>query len=135
MLRTMLKSKIHRATVTQADLHYVGSVTIDADLMDAADLLEGEQVTIVDIDNGARLVTYAITGQRGSGVIGINGAAAHLVHPGDLVILIAYATMDDAEARSYQPKIVFVDAENRAIDLGNDPAFVPADAGELVSPR
>ena len=88
----MLKSKIHRATVTQADLHYVGSVTIDADLMDAADLLEGEQVTIVDIDNGARLVTYAITGQRGSGVIGINGAAAHLVHPGDLVILIAYAT-------------------------------------------
>ena len=87
MLRTMLKSKIHRATVTQADLHYVGSVTIDADLMDAADLLEGEQVTIVDIDNGARLVTYAITGERGTGVIGINGAAAHLVHPGDLVIL------------------------------------------------
>jgi len=86
-------------------------------------------------DNGARLVTYAITGQRGSGVIGINGAAAHLVHPGDLVILIAYAQMEDAEARSYQPKIVFVDAENRAIDLGNDPAFVPADAGELVSPR
>ena len=114
MLRTMLKSKIHRATVTQADLHYVGSVTIDADLMDAADLLEGEQVTIVDIDNGARLVTYAITGQRGSGVIGINGAAAHLVHPGDLVILIAYAQMEDAEARGYQPKIVFVDAENRA---------------------
>ena len=100
MLRTMLKSKIHRATVTQADLHYVGSVTIDADLMDAADLLEGEQVTIVDIDNGARLVTYAITGERGSGVIGINGAAAHLVHPGDLVILIAYGTMEDAEARS-----------------------------------
>ena len=113
MLRTMLKSKIHRATVTQADLHYVGSVTIDADLMDAADLLEGEQVTIVDIDNGARLVTYAITGQRGSGVIGINGAAAHLVHPGDLVILIAYAQMEDAEARSYQPKIVFVDADNQ----------------------
>ena len=99
MFRTMLKSKIHRATVTQADLHYVGSVTIDADLMDAADLLEGEQVTIVDIDNGARLVTYAITGERGSGVIGINGAAAHLVHPGDLVILIAYGTMEDAEAR------------------------------------
>src|ERR1700741_3413492 len=129
MLRTMLKSKIHRATVTQADLHYVGSVTIDADLM------EGEQVTIVDIDNGARLVTYAITGERGSGVIGINGAAAHLVHPGDLVILIAYATMDDAEARSYQPRIVFVDTENRPIDLGHDPAFVPADAGQLVSPR
>src|ERR1700758_1497033 len=115
MLRTMLKSKIHRATVT-----------IDADLMDAADLLEGEQVTIVDIDNGARLVTYAITGERGSGVIGINGAAAHLVHPGDLVILIAYGTMQDAEARAYQPRIVFVDADNKPIDLGHDPAFVPA---------
>jgi aspartate 1-decarboxylase len=131
----MLKSKIHRVTVTQADLHYVGSVTIDADLMDAADLLEGEQVTIVDIDNGARLVTYAITGKRGGGVLVINGVAALIVHPGDLVILIAYATMEDAEARSYQPRIVFVDAGNRPIDLGHDPAFVPADAGELVSPR
>ncbi|ANE78999.1 aspartate 1-decarboxylase [Mycobacterium adipatum] len=135
MLRTMLKSKIHRATVTQADLHYVGSVTIDADLMDAADLLEGEQVTIVDIDNGNRLITYAITGERGSGVIGINGAAAHLVHPGDLVILIAYATMEDAQARAYQPRIVFVDAANRQIDLGSDPAHVPADASGLMSPR
>ena len=125
MLRTMLKSKIHRATVTQADLHYVGSVTIDADLMDAADLLEGEQVTIVDIDNGNRLVTYAITGERGSGVIGINGAAAHLVHPGDLVILIAYGTMEDAEAREYRPRVVFVDADNKQIDLGTDPAYVP----------
>ena len=135
MLRTMLKSKIHRARVTQADLHYVGSVTIDADLMDAADLLEGEQVTIVDIDNGARLVTYAITGERGSGVIGINGAAAHLVHPGDLVILIAYGTMEDAEARTYQPRVVFVDADNKQIDLGPDPAHVPADAADLMSPR
>ena len=135
MLRTMLKSKIHRATVTQADLHYVGSVTIDADLMDAADLLEGEQVTIVDIDNGNRLVTYAITGERGSGVIGINGAAAHLVHPGDLVILIAYGTMEDAQAREYRPRIVFVDAANRQTDLGADPAYVPADASGLMSPR
>ena len=125
MLRTMLKSKIHRATVTEADLHYVGSVTIDADLMDAADLLEGEQVTIVDVTNGARLVTYAITGKRGSGVIGINGAAAHLVHPGDIVILIAYGTMTDAEAREYRPRIVFVDADNKQVDLGADPAFVP----------
>ena len=123
MLRTMLKSKIHRATVTQADLHYVGSVTIDADLMDAADLLEGEQVTIVDIDNGARLVTYAITGERGTGVIGINGAAAHLVHPGDLVILIAYGTMDDAEARAYQPRIVFVDADNTPDRPGSRPGL------------
>jgi aspartate 1-decarboxylase len=135
MFRTMLKSKIHRATVTQADLHYVGSVTIDADLMDAADLLEGEQVTIVDIDNGNRLVTYAITGARGSGVIGINGAAAHLIHPGDLVILIAYATLVDAEARSYEPRVVFVDGQNRQIDLGADPAHVPANAAGLLSPR
>src|SRR5919109_5604513 len=100
MLRTMLKSKIHRATVTQADLHYVGSITIDVDLMDAADLLPGEQVSIVDVDNGARLETYVIPGERGSGIIGINGAAAHLVHPGDLVILISYAAMEDAEARA-----------------------------------
>ncbi|TFV60035.1 aspartate 1-decarboxylase [Mycobacterium sp. PS03-16] len=135
MQRTMLKSKIHRATVTQADLHYVGSVTIDADLMDAADLLDGEQVTIVDIDNGNRLVTYAITGARGSGVIGINGAAAHLVHPGDLVILIAYGVIDDAEARAYQPRVVFVDADNRPVDLGTDPAHVPDTAADLVSPR
>src|ERR1700692_2792643 len=122
MLRTMLKSKIHRATVTQADLHYVGSVTIDADLMEAAYLLEGEQVTIVDIDNGARLVTYAIEGDRGSGVIGINGAAAHLVHPGDLVILISYAQMDDELARRYRPRVVHVDARNRIVGLGSDPA-------------
>lgn len=135
MLRTMLKSKIHRATVTEADLHYVGSVTVDEDLMEAADLLEGEQVTIVDIDNGARLVTYVITGRRGSGVIGINGAAAHLIHPGDLVILIAYGTVEDAEARTYRPRVVFVDADNRQIDLGNDPAHVPADASGLMSPR
>ena len=98
--RTMLKSKIHRATVTQADLHYVGSVTVDQDLLDAADLLPGEQVAIVDVTNGARLETYVIPGARGSGVIGINGAAAHLVHPGDLVILISYAQMDDETARA-----------------------------------
>ena len=109
MLRTMMKSKIHRATVTQADLHYVGSVTVDEDLLDAADLLPGELVHIVDVTNGARLETYTIAGERGSGVIGINGAAAHLVHPGDLVILIAYAQMDDAEARALAPHVVFVD--------------------------
>ena len=134
MLRTMLKSKIHRATVTHADLHYVGSVTIDADLMDAADLLEGELVTIVDIDNGARLVTYAITGERGSGVIGINGAAAHLVHPGDLVILISYGLMDGTEATSYLPKVVHVDAANRVVALGADPsAPVPGTADQQRS--
>src|SRR5829696_4384418 len=133
MLRTMMKSKIHRATVTQADLHYVGSVTVDEDLLDAADLLAGELVHIVDVTNGARLETYTIAGQRGSGVIGINGAAARLVHPGDLVILIAYGMMSDADARAYQPRVVFVDADNKQIDLGHDPAYVPADAAELMS--
>ncbi|MEH3068792.1 MAG: aspartate 1-decarboxylase [Aeromicrobium erythreum] len=122
MLRTMMTSKIHRATITQADLHYVGSVTVDADLLDAANLLPGELVHIVDIDNGARLVTYTIAGERGSGVIGINGAAARLVHPGDLVILIAYGQMEDAEAREFQPSVVFVDSENRVIGTGSDPA-------------
>jgi len=120
--RTMFKSKIHRATVTQADLNYVGSVTIDEDLMEAADLLPGEQEAIVDITNGARLETYVIPGDRGTGVIGINGAAAHLVHPGDLVILISYAQMDEATARSYVPKVVHVDAVNRILALGNNPA-------------
>ncbi|WP_330250984.1 aspartate 1-decarboxylase [Nocardia sp. NBC_00565] len=134
MLRTMMKSKIHRATVTHADLHYVGSVTVDQDLLDAADLLEGEQVCIVDIDNGARLETYVIAGERGSGVIGINGAAAHLVHPGDLVILIAYGMMDERELTEYAPKVVFVDERNRPIDLGSDPAHAPAGSG-LVTPR
>jgi aspartate 1-decarboxylase len=125
MLRTMLKSKIHRATVTEADLHYIGSVTVDQDLLDAADLLPGEQVAIVDITNGARLETYVIPGERGSGVIGINGAAAHLVHPGDLVILISYAQLDDATARSYKPRIVHVDSGNRIIALDADPTHHP----------
>lgn len=122
MLRTLMTSKIHRATVTQADLHYVGSVTVDADLLDAANLIPGEQVHIVDIDNGARLVTYVIEGERGSGVIGINGAAARIVQPGDLVILIAYGQMEDAEARVFEPNVVFVDAGNRIIGTGSDPA-------------
>jgi aspartate 1-decarboxylase len=128
----MLKSKIHRATVTQADLHYVGSVTVDEDLMDAADLLAGEQVAIVDINNGARLETYVIAGPRGTGVIGINGAAARLVAPGDLVILISYATMTDTEARSFTPRVVFVDAGNRVIGTGSDPAeALPHDTASL----
>lgn len=131
MYRTMMKSKIHRATVTQADLHYVGSVTVDRDLMEAADLLEGEQVAIVDITNGARLETYVIPGERGSGVIGINGAAAHLVHPGDLVILISYAQLDEAELQRYRPRVVFVDADNRILDESADPAHAPAGSGLL----
>ncbi|MFC5993723.1 aspartate 1-decarboxylase [Pseudonocardia hispaniensis] len=129
MFRTMMKSKIHRATVTQADLHYVGSVTVDLDLMEAADLMEGEQVAIVDITNGARLETYVIPGARGTGVIGINGAAAHLVHPGDLVILISYALLNEAELAAYDPKVVFVDEHNRIAELGNDPAHAPAGSG------
>jgi aspartate 1-decarboxylase len=118
----MMKSKIHRATVTQADLHYVGSVTVDEDLLDAADLLPGEQVDIVDITNGARLTTYTIAGERGSGVIGINGAAARLVQPGDLVILISYGMFDDAEARRVQPRVVHVDELNRIVAARSDAA-------------
>lgn len=128
MQRTMFKSKIHRATVTQADLHYVGSVTVDSDLLAASDILPGELVSIVDITNGARLETYTIAGEPGNaGVIGINGAAPHLVHPGDLVILISYAQMEDAEARAYVPSVVHVDADNRIIHLGDDPAEAVAD--------
>src|SRR3954468_7713404 len=122
----MLKSKIHRATVTDADLHYVGSGTVDEDLMRGADLLPGEQGGIVDVTNGARRETYVITGRAGSGVIGINGAAAHLVSPGDLVILIAYGQMDDAEARGFQPRVVHVNAANEIIELGADPAEAAA---------
>ena len=122
MMRVMLKSKIHRATVTQADLHYVGSVAIDVDLMEAADLLEGEQVTIADITNGARLETYVIPAPRGSGTITINGAAAHLVHQGDLVIIMGYGLLDDAEARRLKPRVVHVDDHNRIVTLGDDPA-------------
>jgi aspartate 1-decarboxylase len=130
-MRIMMKSKIHRATVTQADLDYVGSVTLDADLMDAADMLDGEQVAIVDITNGARIETYVIPGPRGSGVIGINGAAAHLVHPGDLVILMSYAMLDDAEARALKPRVVHVDERNRIVKLGNDPAEPVPGSGQL----
>ena len=137
MMRIMMKSKIHRATVTQADLHYVGSVTVDEDLMDAADLLAGEQVAIVDVTNGARLETYVIAGPRGSGVIGINGAAARLVHPGDLVILIAYGQLETAEATSFQPHVVFVDADNKVLATGYDPAETFGDPslarGDVVS--
>jgi len=134
MIRTMMTSKIHRATVTQADLHYVGSVTVDQDLLDAAGLLEGEKVSIVDITNGARLETYTIAGERGSGVLGINGAAAHLVHPGDLVILIAYGGLDERELLDYSPRVVFVDGDNKILELGADPAHAPEGSG-LLDPR
>jgi aspartate 1-decarboxylase len=132
MHRTMFSAKIHRATVTHADLHYVGSVTVDADLLDAADLLPGEKVAIVDVTNGARLETYIIEGERGSGVLGINGAAAHLIGVGDVVILIAYQSMSDDEARKFRPRVVHVDAWNRIVDVGTDPS--EALLAELASP-
>jgi aspartate 1-decarboxylase len=134
MLRHMMKSKIHRVTVTQADLHYVGSLTLDAQLMRAADLLPGERVDVVDIDNGARLTTYVIEGTAATGVVGINGAAARLIQPGDRVIVIAYATVDADELDGFTPRVVFVDEDNRVADLSGDPALVPAGSG-LLDPR
>ena len=122
MRRTMMKSKIHRATVTEADLHYVGSITVDTDLMDAADLLPNERVQVVDIDNGARLETYVIPGEAGSGAIGLNGAAARLVHPGDKVIIISYAELDETAAREHEPTVVFVDEHNRVAGTGAEVA-------------
>ncbi len=116
MRRRMMKSKIHRATVTDANLHYVGSITVDRDLMDDADLLEYEQVAVVDVDNGARLETYVIEGERGSGDICLNGAAARLVSPGDRIIIISYAEYEAAELETYAPTIVHVDRANRPID-------------------
>lgn len=118
-MRTMLKSKIHRATVTQAELHYEGSITIDAALMDAADILPFEQVQVLDVDNGARLTTYAIEGERGSGQICINGAAARLVSAGDTVIILTYTDMSDAEAREHAPQLIYVDAQNRITRIGH----------------
>ncbi len=117
MRRRMFASKIHRATVTVADVDYEGSVTIDADLLDTAGILEWEEVHIWDVTNGARLSTYAIAGPRGSGVIGINGAAAHLVHPGDLVILATFGEFDEDEAARHQPTVVFVDDDTRVREL------------------
>ena len=115
-MRTMMSGKIHRATVTDADINYVGSITVDAELLERADILAGERVDVVDINNGARLTTYTIAGERGSGTIQLNGAAARLVNVGDLVIIIAYATVDDAEARELKPHIVHVDANNRPVN-------------------
>ncbi|MFW5472581.1 aspartate 1-decarboxylase [Knoellia sp. CPCC 206450] len=133
MYRYMLHSKIHRATVTQADLHYVGSLTIDMDLMDAADLLPGQQVDVVDVDNGNRLTTYAIEGERGSGILCINGAAARLISPGDTVIIIAYASMSDEDARAHDPHVVFVDKNNKIVDVGDDGGDVPEGYGLMTS--
>ena len=117
MQRTMLKSKIHRATVTECDLHYVGSLTIDPDLLEAADIREHEQVHVVDVDNGARFETYTIAGERGAGAIRVNGAAARLVHTGDTIIVISYASYDERELDRYEPRVVHVDRGNRIIDV------------------
>ena len=128
-----MNGKIHRATVTQADLHYVGSLTIDADLMAAADIVEGEQVHVVDITNGSRLVTYAITGEAGSGVIGVNGAAARQVQPGAMVIILTYASGEESARDGHEPRVVHVDAANRIVALGSDPAEpVPGAPAQLA---
>jgi aspartate 1-decarboxylase len=118
----MLKSKIHRATVTDCDLHYVGSITIDEDLLDAADIREFEQVAVVDVDNGARFETYTIAGPRGSGDMKLNGAAARLVHRGDTIIVISYAAYDPDELDNYKPCVVHVDAHNQIINVDSEVA-------------
>ncbi len=117
MNRTMLKSKIHRCRITGSDLNYVGSITIDADLLDAADILEHEQVHVVDVDNGARFETYTIAGARGSGEVKVNGAAARLVHSGDTDIVISYASYDRRDLETYEPKVVHVNAENEIVTV------------------
>jgi aspartate 1-decarboxylase len=117
MNRTMLKSKIHRGRITGSDLNYVGSITVDADLLEAADILEHEQVHVLDIDNGARFETYTIAGERGSGEIQINGAAARLVHVGDTVIVVSYAEYDERELEEYEAKVVHVNAENEIVTV------------------
>ena len=120
MLRHFLLGKVHRATVTRADLDYVGSITIDRDLIEAAGFLENEKIDIYDVTNGARLQTYVIPGRRGSGEVGINGAAAHLVKAGDLVILAAYGWMTEQEAAAHKPRVVHVDGGNRIVELAHE---------------
>ena len=117
MQRVMLKSKIHRATVTDCDLHYVGSITLDSELLEAADIREHEQVHVVDIDNGARFETYTIAGERGSGDVKVNGAAARLVHHGDTVIIISYASYAESELDAYEPRVVHVTRENEIVNV------------------
>lgn len=127
MQRVMLKSKIHRATITDCDLHYVGSITIDPDLLEAADILEHEQVHVVDVDNGARFETYTIPGVRGSGEVKVNGAAARLVHRGDTIIVISYGQYEQAELSSYEPRVVHVQAQtNRIITIDDEVATLLA---------
>ena len=128
MQRVMLKSKIHRATVTESDLHYIGSITIDPGLLEAADIREHEQVQVVDVDNGARFETYTIAGERGAGAICVNGAAARLVHTGDTLIVLSYASYDESELDRYEPRVVHVDRSNRIVD-------VDAEVATLLTPE
>ena len=128
VMRPMIQGKIHRVRVTAADLHYVGSVTIDADLLDAANIVAGQQVDISDIENGNRLTTYVIPGERGSGMLQMNGAAAHLVTVGDLVIVMAYAQVPESQVRDWRPSVVFVDHDNRPLHTGEDAGAVPEDS-------
>lgn len=125
-MRTLLRGKVHRATVTQANLDYEGSITMDRDLMDAAGIEQFEQVHVLDINNGARLTTYAIEGQRGSGVICLNGAAARLVDVGDLVIILAYEQVPQSEVHTHEPALVYVDGANRVTRVGHE---IAASAG------
>src|SRR5947209_5158663 len=127
MQRTMLKSKIHRASVTDCDLHYVGSITIDPELLQAADIREFEQVAVVDVDNGARFETYTIAGEPGSGDMKVNGAAARLVHRGDTIIVISYAAYDPDELDNYQPRVVHVDARNQILAVDDAVATLLTD--------
>jgi aspartate 1-decarboxylase len=120
MNRQMLKSKIHRARITDSDLHYVGSITIDPDLLEASDILEHELVHVLDVDNGARFETYTIAGERGSGEMKVNGAAARLVHTGDTIIVVSYASYDAAELESYEPVVVHVNSNNEIIDVNSN---------------
>ena len=131
MRRTLFKSKIHRATVTHADLEYEGSVTIDRDLMEAANICEYEAIHVWNITRGTRLQTYAITGERGSGIICINGAAAHLNKPGDMVILATFAEFEEAEARTFEPTVVLVDAKNKVV--AKDVVEVPGPARRVTA--
>jgi aspartate 1-decarboxylase len=132
MQRTMLKSKIHRVTVTDCELHYVGSITIDPDLLDAADILEFEQVAVVDVNNGARFETYTIAGERGSREVKVNGAAAHLVHRGDTIIVISYAAYDREELETYVPRVVHVTPGNEILNVDHEVATLLASTDDPV---
>lgn len=131
-LRRMMTGKIHRATVTGADINYVGSITVDEDLLDEADILPGEAVDVLSVTNGARLTTYTIPGERGSGTVAINGAAAHLIHTGDIVIIVAYGLFSKREAKRYRPSVVFVDDNNRAIHKADKPHLLPEETKKSV---